>query len=412
VTDISAPGKQHAQTSAYDRMTIDFPLDVSVPNGAQQSDKSAQVASSADTSDVSTEDVTLSDVVFDADGHPIVPNILYDWRAWATFTRERDVNVPGPGHNLRNYWVRGKGAAKIRWNTNGDFTRCVKHLRKYVRDPQGLCAEYHRMATGKHPHPHPGRPTESGTTISLETTVSTAMTSDDTVAAKFNPGQLRGDDGRWIDTPGGGMLGKLFKKKQYPKPTSTPEGTADFPATNETKMWRSQRDRYSPQHWTPEERSTVKDYTRSAGSIDYHLRNPNALKDEESTKRAAAAVKTIDGMMKPSSENMTVFRTVNLDTLGKKNPLDLHNMVGKTMNVDGYTAAKLQRDSGSGANCADCITLNIRVPAGTNMLFVPSGDTFYHENQVMLPHGLKLRVLNVEPQSVTNPQRQVTVEVE
>ncbi|MFJ1539301.1 phage protease [Micromonospora chalcea] len=52
---------------------------------------------------------------------------------------------------LRNYWVRGEGAAKIRWNTPGDFTRCVRHLRKHVRDPKGLCAEYHHEATGVWP---------------------------------------------------------------------------------------------------------------------------------------------------------------------------------------------------------------------------------------------------------------------
>lgn len=52
---------------------------------------------------------------------------------------------------LRQYWIRGAGAAKIRWNTPGDFTRCVRQLRKYVRDPEGLCAEYHHEATGMWP---------------------------------------------------------------------------------------------------------------------------------------------------------------------------------------------------------------------------------------------------------------------
>lgn len=52
---------------------------------------------------------------------------------------------------LRNYWVHGEGAAKIRWNTGGDYTRCVRHLRKHVSDPEGLCAEYHHQATGMWP---------------------------------------------------------------------------------------------------------------------------------------------------------------------------------------------------------------------------------------------------------------------
>lgn len=66
-------------------------------------------------------------------------------------TKERDVNAPGGGHNLRNYWVRGEGAAKIRWGTDGSFARCVAQLGDKVKDPQGLCAEYHKAATGEWP---------------------------------------------------------------------------------------------------------------------------------------------------------------------------------------------------------------------------------------------------------------------
>jgi hypothetical protein len=52
---------------------------------------------------------------------------------------------------LREYWVHGAGAAKIAWGTPGDFNRCVAHLEKYVRDPQGLCNEYHQAALGHPP---------------------------------------------------------------------------------------------------------------------------------------------------------------------------------------------------------------------------------------------------------------------
>lgn len=67
------------------------------------------------------------------------------------FDKESDVNRPGGSHNLKNYWVRGPGAAKIRWGTDGSFDRCVRQVGKYVRDPKGLCAEYHHAATGEWP---------------------------------------------------------------------------------------------------------------------------------------------------------------------------------------------------------------------------------------------------------------------
>lgn len=73
---------------------------------------------------------------------------------------------PGSDRQLRHYWVRGEGAAKIVWGTEGSFRRCVTHLGKYVANPEGLCAEYHHEATGEWPgkknHHHDGAMTATG----------------------------------------------------------------------------------------------------------------------------------------------------------------------------------------------------------------------------------------------------------
>lgn len=65
--------------------------------------------------------------------------------------KEDDVNKPGGSHNLKDYWVHGAGAAKIGWGTDGAFARCVALLGEHVKNPQGLCAEYHKAATGEWP---------------------------------------------------------------------------------------------------------------------------------------------------------------------------------------------------------------------------------------------------------------------
>jgi hypothetical protein len=52
------------------------------------------------------------------------------------------------------YWSTGKGAVKIRWGTDGDFQRCVRHLGKYVSDPEGLCNHLHQRALGHPPGKH------------------------------------------------------------------------------------------------------------------------------------------------------------------------------------------------------------------------------------------------------------------
>ncbi len=55
----------------------------------------------------------------------------------------------GNAEELRQYWLRGKGAAKIRWNTPGDWTRCVRQLSKYMGPrAKGYCALRHKEATG------------------------------------------------------------------------------------------------------------------------------------------------------------------------------------------------------------------------------------------------------------------------
>ncbi|MER5671148.1 hypothetical protein [Pseudonocardia alni] len=53
---------------------------------------------------------------------------------------------------LMRYWANGEGAVKIRWGTPGDFDRCVREMRAYFpKDPEGLCANLHRRATGQWP---------------------------------------------------------------------------------------------------------------------------------------------------------------------------------------------------------------------------------------------------------------------
>ncbi|WGH20805.1 hypothetical protein QLT00_gp22 [Gordonia phage Commandaria] len=59
------------------------------------------------------------------------------------------------GGQLKVYWLTGEGGLKIRWNTPGDFTRCVRLVRKYALkegfSAEGYCARLHKAATGVYP---------------------------------------------------------------------------------------------------------------------------------------------------------------------------------------------------------------------------------------------------------------------
>lgn len=52
----------------------------------------------------------------------------------------------------KRYWSTGKGGLAIRWNTPGDFTRCVRKTRPYLGvGAEGYCARLHKRNTGKWP---------------------------------------------------------------------------------------------------------------------------------------------------------------------------------------------------------------------------------------------------------------------
>ena len=58
----------------------------------------------------------------------------------------------GNAEELRRYWTTGKGGLKIRWNTPGDWTRCYRHLKKYMGPrAKGYCSLRHKEMTGTWP---------------------------------------------------------------------------------------------------------------------------------------------------------------------------------------------------------------------------------------------------------------------
>jgi len=64
---------------------------------------------------------------------------------------------------LREFWIHGEGAGRIRWGTEGAFGRCVRELSTEsaenghpIADPEGTCANLYHAATGKWPGAHRG----------------------------------------------------------------------------------------------------------------------------------------------------------------------------------------------------------------------------------------------------------------
>ena len=63
--------------------------------------------------------------------------------------------MAGTSVNFDKYWTVGKGGLAIRWNTPGDFTRCVRKVGPKAKEngfsAEGYCARLHKAMTGVYP---------------------------------------------------------------------------------------------------------------------------------------------------------------------------------------------------------------------------------------------------------------------
>ncbi len=139
---------------------------------------------------------TLKDVIMQVDGtEPVTASVARDsdiitvlWGPNGNIMMMTAAGGPdrnrGNAETLRRYWTHGKGAAKIRWGTKGDWSRCVRHLAKYLGPrAKGYCQLRHKEALGIYTATHAKRDRakhNSAEEFILETPLySTEVTDDD-----------------------------------------------------------------------------------------------------------------------------------------------------------------------------------------------------------------------------------------
>lgn len=249
---------------------------------------------------------------------------------------------------------------------------------------------------------------------------SCSSTSDsEAVVAKFDPSQPRDTEGKWSAVPGSSLLRKLIGDKESAGTstvTSSPNGTTKYPSVVFREIRAMQDSMYSPRNWSNVERSAVRSYTGLGyAKMNSMLRSGTVKKalngSDEDARDAAANIQVLTNMMRPSKQNVMLFRSVDLSTLNVHKATDLHKLTGKKITTAGFTSTKISRDGGFGSTCDDCVTLNIMTPSGTRMTFVQPESTYSNENEVLLPPGVKYRVLGVEPPTDSNSHWQVMMEV-
>jgi hypothetical protein len=104
----------------------------------------------------------LNDVLLQVDDKaPVQASAAYDFSIFWQKVVEPLLAAGGLDRNrgnaeaLRHYWVRGEGAAKIRWGTPGDWKRCVRYLAKHLGPrAKGYCQLRHKEALGYYTSTH------------------------------------------------------------------------------------------------------------------------------------------------------------------------------------------------------------------------------------------------------------------
>jgi len=105
---------------------------------------------------------------------------------------------------LHEYWVRGEGAAKIRWGEPGDFSRCVAELGKHIDNPQGYCNLAHKAALGFYPATHAAMEKKatgrSTVTVTQRAAMATADVNDlpDDQFGHIEPGGTKDGSGKTV----------------------------------------------------------------------------------------------------------------------------------------------------------------------------------------------------------------------
>ena len=106
------------------------------------------------TEDLSDEQVRALFYAFDKEDWAEVDRIIDEFDKTGIFQLMEEKaggadKNKGGAEKLRKYWTVGKGGAKIRWGSEGDWTRCVTQLTKYLGPrSKGYCALRHKEMNG------------------------------------------------------------------------------------------------------------------------------------------------------------------------------------------------------------------------------------------------------------------------
>jgi hypothetical protein len=142
---------------------------------------------------------------------------------------------------------------------------------------------------------------------------------------------------------------------------------------------------------TKQEKEAIYDYTISAKLVNPILRGTN----KDYNPAALKQIKLISsGLQKVGLPEMYLFRGSGYRFLGDLEGLPMNELIGKTVELKGFVSTSLFPD----ARFVDGVQMIIKVPRGVNGGYLGLDDLsrFPLESEVLLQHGQKLKILEVQ----------------
>lgn len=207
--------------------------------------------------------------------------------------------------------------------------------------------------------------------------------------------------GTGVNTPTPTLPSKPAAEFATPLPRNLTVSDADILQERLDKAW--------PPPWTLAQRAALKKYTGNA----YVEINKCLRQNVGCTPATLKTVKDIRSAVKPSTDNITVYRSVNPQGLGIHHQTNdpafdkqLQSMVGKEFTDQGVTSTSIRTGVFSGA-----LKLQIDVPKGAKIAWVKRLSQHNHEDEIILAPGTKFEILSVEPHPTQSWQRIVKVRI-
>lgn len=174
-------------------------------------------------------------------------------------------------------------------------------------------------------------------------------------------------------------------------PAAPPKTSAQYgqyhkinrPAAN---LMQKQMDEAFPPPWTSEQRNALRVYT--GGS--YTTINKCARGTAPCDPHTKALVENIKAGMKPSTQDIMVFRKTNPASFGLKEPSEMESLVGKVINDDGVISTSIRSDMWNGK-----LHLEIEAPKGSMMAWVQPISQHPGEDEIVVAPGTHYEVVSV-----------------